>query len=165
MCIRSNSPKQTVFTNKGWKHKILSFSQNKSKVSLSQLNKLSKISAKIICKKTNFIHRYGVLHNNQHLLYWVNAKPTAYKKTTTITTSLSLIIIILSQQFSHIIAFFSSTEFINFSINPTLKDKSTQKAQTNSTLHRTRIHTNLFFFLSHTHTHIIYSLGTNLNRL
>merc|ERR1711920_146855 len=40
-----------------------------------------------------------------------------YKTTTITTTSLSLIIIIiLSQQFSHIIAFFSSTEFINFSI-------------------------------------------------
>merc|ERR1711936_7180 len=49
-------------------------SQNKSKVSLSQLNKLSKITAKIICKKTNFIHRYGVLHNNQHLLYWVKMR-------------------------------------------------------------------------------------------
>merc|ERR1711879_538849 len=64
-----------ILTKVTWgKHKILSFSQNKSKVSLSQLNKLSKISAKIICKKTNFIHRYGVLHNNQHLLYWVKMR-------------------------------------------------------------------------------------------
>merc|ERR1712066_181559 len=90
-----------------------------------------------------------------------NAKPTANKKSTTTittTTSLSLIIIILSQQFSHIIAFFSSTEVINFSINPTLKDdNSAQKAQTNSTLHRTRIHTNLFSFFYHIHTHIIHT--------
>merc|ERR1711879_318269 len=64
-----------ILTKVTWgKHKILSFSQNKSKVSLSQLNKLSKISAKIICKKTNFIHRYGVLHNSQHLLYWVKRR-------------------------------------------------------------------------------------------
>merc|ERR1711879_562900 len=67
---------------------ITSFSQNKSKVSLSQLNKLSKISAKIICKKTNFIHRYGVLHNNQHLLYWVKMRnQPQIKSTTTITTT------------------------------------------------------------------------------
>lgn len=88
------------------------------------------------------------------------AKPTANKKsTTTITTTTSLShIIILSQQFSHIIAFFSSTEFINFSINPILKDdNSAQKAQTNSTLHRTRIHTNLFSFFYHIHTHIIHT--------
>merc|ERR1712141_426555 len=95
-----------------------SFSQNKSKVSLSQLNKLSKITAKIICKKTNFIHRYGVLHNNQHLLYWVkmrNQPQIKINNNNNNNVSLSLIII-LSQQFSHIIAFFSSTEFINFSI-------------------------------------------------
>lgn len=52
----------------------LSLKTNQKFLSLSQLNKLSKISAKIICKKTNFIHRYGVLHNNQHLLYWVKMR-------------------------------------------------------------------------------------------
>merc|ERR1711879_984333 len=25
-------------------------------------------------QKSNFIHRYGVLHNNQHLLYWVKMR-------------------------------------------------------------------------------------------
>merc|ERR1711930_2875 len=92
--------------------------------SLSQLNKLSKITAKIICKKTNFIHRYGVLHNNQHLLYWVkmrNQPQIKINNNNNNNVSLSLIIIILSQQFSHIIAFFSSTEFINFSIGRCFK--------------------------------------------
>merc|ERR1712186_48127 len=95
-----------------------SFSQNKSKVSLSlNSTSLAKYLQKSSAKKlTLFIVTVYCITTN---IFYTGSKCETNRKykTTTITTmSLSLIIIILSQQFSHIIAFFSSTEFINFSI-------------------------------------------------
>lgn len=73
----------------------------------SSAKKLTLFIVTVYCITTNIFYTGSKCETNRK-----------YKTTTITTTSLSLIIIILSQQFSHIIAFFSSTEFINFSINP-----------------------------------------------
>merc|ERR1711993_30243 len=76
----------------------------------SSAKKLTLFIVTVYCITTNIFYTGSKCETNRK-----------YKTTTITTTSLSLIIIILSQQFSHIIAFFSSTEFINFSIGRCFK--------------------------------------------
>merc|ERR1712141_289698 len=78
--VTNNEQKRTCVFSESLRNKLylqtkvenikfyLSLKTNQKFLSLNSTS-LAKYLQKSSAKKTNFIHRYGVLHNNQHLLY------------------------------------------------------------------------------------------------